>query len=166
MKKIITILFLCISLYGYAQKLPSVILKDLDGNTINTADLVKDGKPIVIDFWATWCKPCIIELNTVNDLLDDWTDETGIRFIAVSIDDTRSLPRVAPYVNGRDWQMDILLDTNSDFKRAMNVNNIPHTFLINGQGKIVWQHVGFAPSDEEELYDQILKLTNAKSLSK
>lgn len=140
------------------KKVPSVKLTDMNGRTINTGELENEGNPIVISFWATWCSPCKRELNTIAEVYDDWIDETGVKLIAVSIDDQRTKSRVKTYVNGTGWDYDILLDPNSDFKRAMGVNNVPHTFLVDGEGNIVWQHNNYSPGDEEELYEEILKL--------
>lgn len=140
------------------SKIPSVKIKDLNGNVINTAELSNDGKPMVINFWATWCGPCKNELNTIHEVYEDWQDETGVKIIAVSMDDARSVNRVKPYVDGQGWDYEILLDTNGDFKRALNVNNPPQTFVVNGAGEIVWSHNGYSPGDEEELLEQIEKL--------
>jgi len=142
-----------------AQNIPSADVKKLSGQVVNTSNFSNDGKPIVISFWATWCKPCVKELNAYNDYYMDWKDETGVRIVAISTDDTRSSGRVAPYVNARGWQFDVFLDENGDFKRAMNVANVPHTFLLNGNGEIVWQHTSYVDGDEEELYDKLLELT-------
>lgn len=140
------------------KSLPSVKLKDLSGKTIDISTFENDGKPIIISFWATWCKPCKAELNAIAEEYDDWQDETGVTLIAVSIDDARSTGRVEPYVNGQGWDYKILLDPNGDLKRAMNVNNVPHTFIIDGNGKIVWQHNNYAAGDEEELYKKVQAL--------
>ena len=113
---------------------------------------------MIINFWATWCSPCKKELNNIAELYDDWVDETGVKLIAVSIDDARSQSRVLPYVNGSAWDYEVYIDENQDFKRAMGVNNVPHTFLVDGEGKIVYQHNNYAPGDEYELYEQILSL--------
>jgi len=149
-------ILLCLSAFSQVAK---VDLKNLKGKTINTSELIKnDGKPVVISFWATWCKPCVKELNAINENFIDWNDETGVKVIAVSIDDTRSSSRVAPFINGRGWEFDVVLDSNQDFKRAMNVVNVPHTFLLDGNGKVVWQHTSYSAGDEEELYHEIQKL--------
>lgn len=140
------------------KKIPSINVKTLKGGTFNTSKIANDGKPIVISFWATWCSPCKRELNAIADVYEDWQDETGVKLIAMSIDDARNMGKVAPYVNGQDWDYDVYIDPNGDFKRAMNVNNVPHTFLINGAGEIVWQHNSYSPGDEEELLEQIKKL--------
>lgn len=140
------------------KKLPSVNIKDMAGNAINTAKANNDGKPMVISFWATWCKPCKLELNTIADEYEDWQDETGIKLVAVSIDDQRTVNAVKPTVNTNGWVYDIWLDTNGDFKRAMGVNYVPHTFLLDGNGNIVYSHNNFVPGDEEELYEEILKI--------
>ncbi|MFY7971291.1 MAG: TlpA family protein disulfide reductase [Flavobacteriales bacterium] len=161
MKKLLLLLLavtLQASLFAQEAKLPSVSLKDLNGNTIDTGKLSNDGKPIVICFWATWCSPCKKELNNYAELYDEWKEETGVKIIAVSIDDQRSMTRVAPYISSVSWEYDILLDTNKQFAQALGVNNVPHTFLIDGNGNIVWQHNNYAEGDEEELHEQLLKL--------
>lgn len=141
------------------KKLPSIKLKDLDGKTINTANFGFKG-PVVISFWATWCSPCKRELNTIHELYTDWQEETGVNLVAVSIDDQKTIESVALYANGKGWEYLVLLDVNSDFKRAMGVNNVPHTFLIDAEGNIVYSHNNYAPGDEEKLYEEIKKLSN------
>ena len=149
-------LSLIISL-GYSQ-LPNINLKDVNGVTKNLSKFSNNGNPIIISFWATWCKPCKAELNTIAEDYDDWTEETGVKLIAVSIDDARSSTRVEPYINAQGWEYLVLLDPNGDLKRAMNVNNVPHTFLVDGNGKIVWDHNNYSPGDEEELYEELVKI--------
>lgn len=159
MKTLLTLVFTAFIFGTFAQSgVPNVKLKDLEGNTIDTSGLVKDGKPLIISFWATWCSPCKRELNNYAEYYEDWQDETGVRLVAVSVDDQRSASRVAPYVNSVEWEYDVLLDPNNDFKRAMQVLNVPHTFLINGNGKIVWQSNNYSEGDEDELYEELLKL--------
>jgi cytochrome c biogenesis protein CcmG/thiol:disulfide interchange protein DsbE len=163
-----TLFFLLFSLCIFSQTtekgrtVPSVTLKNLKGESINTSAINNDGKPFIIDFWATWCKPCVEELNNISEVYPDWQKETGVKIIAVSIDDSRTAQRVAPFVNGKKWTYDFLLDPNSDFKRVMNVNMPPHTFLVNGKGEIVWQHVGYVDGNEDELYAELKKLQTAK----
>ena len=167
MKKIFLLPAIAMCLFAFTtsddeptgKKVPSVMLKDMAGNDINTAEISNDGNPIVISFWATWCKPCKLELNTIADVYDDWQEETGVKVVAVSIDDERTKRMVEPTVNASGWEYDIWMDPNSDFKRAMGVNIPPQTFLLNGDGEIVYSHVGFVPGDEEELYDHILELS-------
>ncbi|MFK8045427.1 MAG: TlpA family protein disulfide reductase [Crocinitomicaceae bacterium] len=140
------------------KSVPSVKITDVEGNAINTAEMSNDGKPIIISFWATWCKPCKLELNTIHELYPDWQDETGVKLIAVSIDNERTKNMVKPYINSAAWDYDVWMDVNGDFKRALGVNNVPHTFLVDKNGKIVYSHSGYVPGDEEELYDHILEL--------
>jgi len=161
MKKnlISVILFLvAINLFAAEKKLPSVNVKDMDGKSFNTSTISNDGKPIIVNFWATWCKPCIQELANINELYDKWQKETGVKIVAVSLDDSRSSKKVKPFVKGRDWKYEVILDENSDFKRAMNVNAPPHTFLLDGKGNVVYEHNGYAPGDEYKLYKEIQKL--------
>lgn len=145
------------------KKLPAAKVKNLKSEIVNTADFNNDGKPIVISFWATWCKPCLEEMMAVNDLYSQWKEETGVKIIAISIDDARSSRKVAPTVKQKGWEMEVYLDENSDFKRAMGVNNPPHTFLLNGKGEIVWEHNGYAPGDETKLFEEIQKVLKEES---
>ena len=158
MKKLIFIVnFLLISTLLIGQ-LPSVNIKDMEGNSLNFSKISNNGKPMIISFWATWCKPCKAELNTIAEEYDDWVDETGVKLVAVSIDDARPSSRVEPYVNAQGWEYLVLMDPNSDLRRAMGVNNVPHTFLVDGTGKIVWDHNNYSPGDEEELYEKLTGL--------
>ena len=142
-----------------SQKLvPSVQLVDMSGKAANTADLTANG-PVIISFWATWCAPCKKELNTIHELYEDWVAETGVTLVAIAIDDEKTKSQVAVYVNGKAWDFKVLMDPNWDFKRAMGVNNVPHTFLVDKNGHIVYSHNNYAPGDEEELYHELLKLS-------
>ena len=145
---------------AFAQNLPNVVLKDIEGNAVQTTSKVQRDGPTVFCFWATWCSPCKRELNNYAELYEDWTDETGVKIVAVSIDDQRSVNRVAPYVNSVGWEFDVLLDPNREFARSLNVNNVPHTFVVNSQGTVVWSHNNYADGDEYELFEELLRLSN------
>lgn len=166
MKKLMTLLLMALIVTGlHAQTktdLPSVTLKNLAGKDVNIAKLSNNGNPIVITFWATWCKPCIKEHIALSDVYEDWQDETGVKIYAVSIDDSRSTAKVKPFVEGKGWDFEVLLDVNGDLKRAMNVSNPPHTFLIDGNGKIVYQHTGYVDGSENDLYEEIEKVAKKK----
>ncbi|MFH0895117.1 MAG: TlpA disulfide reductase family protein [Bacteroidota bacterium] len=147
------------------SKLPSVNVKTLDGKTFNTKDIANDGKPIIVSFWATWCKPCIKELTSIAEVYGDWQTETGVKLIAVSIDDSRTSTGVKPLVNSKQWEYEVLLDLNSDLKRALNVNQVPHTFVLNGNGEIVWQHTSFSEGAELQLIEIVRKVAKGEKIT-
>jgi peroxiredoxin len=162
MKKfLVAIIALVMALPSLAQ-LPSVQLKDVDGNAVNTAELSNDGKPFIISFFATWCKPCNRELKAIHEVYPDWQDETGVKVIAISIDQGQNIQKVKPLVDGFGWEYDVLLDPNSDFKRAMGVNMIPHVFIIDGKGKIVESRSGYTEGGEEHLIEKVREIIAAE----
>ncbi|GAD05720.1 thiol:disulfide interchange protein [Porphyromonas crevioricanis] len=155
MKKIVFLLVaLAFAATAFAQ-LPSVELKDIDGKTVNTSQLSNDGKPMIISFFATWCKPCLRELKAIHEVYPDWQDETGVKLVAVSIDDGQNAQRVKPLVSGNGWEYEVLLDTNGDFKRAMNVNQVPHVFIVDGEGKVIYNHSGYTDGSEQHLIEVV-----------
>lgn len=139
------------------SSLPSLSLKTIDGKTIDTSELSKDG-PIVISLWATWCVPCKNELDAISDVYDEWVDETGVTLYAISVDDSRTVKRVKPLVNGKGWEYEVLLDTNNDLKRALGVSTVPVTLIVK-DNKIVYRHSGYTPGAEDELFEEIKKHT-------
>lgn len=165
---IFTAILLCMASFSFAQNkaIPAVNVKTIDGTSFNTGNIKNDGKPIIINFWATWCSPCKRELNNIAEMYEDWVDETGVKLVAISIDDARNMAKVAPYVNGKGWEYDVYIDPNGDFKRALGVNNVPHTFLIDGNGDVVWQHNSYSEGDEYELYELVEKLSKGESIGK
>ena len=153
-------ILLTIPFIGRAQKgLRNVEVKDIDGNIVNVQSIMDDGVPVILSFWYTTCKPCLQELGAINDAYVDWIEEAEFKVVAVSTDDSRSSAKVKPMVGGRGWtDFTILLDENSDLKRAMNVQTQPTVFVLDREGNVVYTHTGCTPGSEEELFDQILKL--------
>lgn len=167
MKKLLFILlFILANTFMFAQTesdIKFVDIKDVSNSNFNTSAISNDG-PIIIDFWATWCKPCIKELMTIDEYYQDWQEETSVKLYAVSIDDSQSSSKVAPFVNGKGWEFEILLDPNGDFKRAMGVINVPHTFIFDKNGKLIWQHTSFTDGDENELYEVLTKIARGDTI--
>ena len=162
LSKLMSAVALClVSLGAYAQ-LPSVQLKDLEGKTVNIAELSNNGKPFVISFFATWCKPCNRELKAIHEQYADWQEETGMKVIAVSIDQAQNINKVKPMVDGEGWEYEVLLDPNSEFRRAMGVQMIPHVFIIDGKGKIAESRSGYTDGAESHLIEKVRELIGEK----
>lgn len=166
MKNIIGIsLFLVFTLtsVSFAQNtLPQKTIKDLKGKSIKASELKNTEGPMIVSFWATWCKPCLKELNAIAEVYEDWQDDSGVKLVAISIDDTRASHKIPSVVNINEWTYEVYLDINGDLKRAMNVVNVPHTFLLNKKGEIVYQRTVYAPGDEEVLYEKIMELKKSE----
>lgn len=143
---------------GAQAQLPSVQLKTLDGQTVNAAELNNDGKPFVISFFATWCKPCNRELKAIHEYYPDWQEETGMRLIAISIDEAQNASKVKPLVDAEGWEYEILLDSNSELTRTLGIQSIPHVLIIDGEGNIVDSRSGYTDGSEEHIIEKIREL--------
>ena len=155
MRNLIFLSVFLISISGFTQKtLPDINLKTFEGEKVSVTDLTLNGKTAIISLWATWCVPCIKELDAINEVYEDWKDELDFNLIAISVDDSRSVRRAKALVNGKSWPYEIYLDTNQDFKRALGTSFIPQTLIVKNK-KILYQHTGYQPGDEDYLFEKL-----------
>jgi peroxiredoxin len=151
------LLFVGFNLFGQ-NNLPDLSLTTLEGKSVSLKNEFNEkDKLYVFSFWATWCAPCINELDEMNDLQEEWKKEANFEVIAVSTDDSRTQKRVKPLVNGKEWTYKILLDTNQDFKRALSIVNIPYTIVVKNN-QIVHIQNGYVPGSEVELFEKLKTL--------
>jgi len=136
-------------------------IKTIDGKSINTKLTYNKKGLTVYSFWATWCVPCINELDDIHKEIEKWED-ANVKIVAISTDDSRTKRRVRPMVNGKKWNFEILLDENQALKRALNINAIPHTIVTKGT-RIIYRRIGYKPGEENHLYEFILKNSTVKN---
>lgn len=141
------------------QKLPSIEIKDLSGSSVDISKYSDNDKITIISFWATWCTPCKKELNNISEIYEEWVDEYDVELVAISIDDSRSTSKVKAYINGQGWDFEVLLDSNSDLKRALNFQTVPFTLLLNQEGEIIYRHTGYVEGDEYILEEEIIRIS-------
>ncbi len=159
MKNLLIALFLLIEITAYSQKkMPNISLSDIDSKKMSvTADFMEKDKIYIFSFWATWCTPCINELDEMNDLQEEWKKTLPIEIIAISTDDSRTQKRIKPLVNGKGWEYKILLDSNQELKRALGIVNIPYTVVVKN-GVILHIQNGYVPGSESELFEKLKTL--------
>ncbi|MFH8143638.1 MAG: TlpA family protein disulfide reductase [Muribaculaceae bacterium] len=154
-KNLILSAVLAFSSLSASAALPSVPLQNLDGDAVNAATLGTEGKPVIVSFFATWCKPCMRELAAIEQVYDDWQDETGVELVAVSIDKAQDADKVRSLVASHDWPYTVLLDSNSELARGVGVQAVPHVLVIDGAGNVVYSHSGYHDGAETELYEHV-----------
>lgn len=144
---------------GVAADAPSFTLEDVDGNTVHLDSLLTEG-PVLISFWALWCKMCIKELDALRPYAAEF-DSLNITLLAISQDKTRSVPKVKPFATSHKWEYQVVLDPENVMRGLYNVQAMPTFFIIDQNKKIVFTHQGYKPGDEEliiakvrELYEQ------------
>lgn len=156
MKKIVLAALVLLATSVAMAQIPSVKVENNKGKTISTASLVDGKTPMIISFWAVTCKPCIRELDAINEALPDWLDEADFRVVAVSTDDARFTAQARALAEGHGWgDFTLVYDKNQEFMRAMNVSFTPQVYVVDKDGKIVYSHTGYTPGSEEELFNVI-----------
>ncbi len=135
---------------------PEFTLKDLENKDVKLSEVCKNG-PVVIAFWSTWCKNCPDEMKQFQRMYDQYKDQ-GLTVLGVSIDCSKTVSKVRPWIQGRRFTFPILLDTANNVKRLYNVNPVPHSFIIDKAGQIVYSHIGYRPGDEKAYEAEIVKL--------
>lgn len=148
-------LFLSAAIMAQSKGLPSANLKTLQGQVLNAQELGKSGKITVISFWATWCSPCKKELDAIKEYYGEWKEKYDMELVAISVDDARTAAKIPAMIEEKGWEYRVLHDANKEFQMAANVASVPYTLLLDHEGNIVFEHVGYAPGDELELEDKI-----------
>lgn len=128
---------------------PDFTLPNVEGKAVTLSKLLKDG-PVIVDFWATWCKPCIKAFPDLQQVFDKYRD-CGLRVVAVSIDGPKSASRVGALITSKGHTFDVVLDTSQDVARKFHVSSVPRTVLINTSGEIVYAATGYRPDNHAEL---------------
>ena len=145
------------------QKIPAINILDLGRRAVNSKSFTNNGKPTIIYFWATYDAPSKKGLDDIAEVYDNWQRESGVKLIAVSIDDARTFPRVRANVDAKEWKYEIYVDEDSTLKRSMHVEDLPHLFVLNANNEIVWQTSGYKLNDSvAKLHDVINKVAKGE----
>ena len=131
------------------RKGPNFTLEDMNGDLVELSNEVGEG-PILLSFWATWCKPCIEELNDYKKLYNDYKDD-GFKMFAISTDDENTVAKVKPLVKSKGWNFPVLLDTNADVVRLYYAQSVPFSVILDKKGMIIYSHLGYMKGDEENV---------------
>ena len=157
-KQILTLLVVLLATtFGFSQdvrKLPNIEVKTLKGDAFNISELDNDGKPIVISFWATWCKPCKKVMKYLDQYHQDYADQ-GFKVLMINQDTPRSLGKVKSYIRSQNHQFFIGLDPNKKIAKKLNGEVMPTMILVDKDGFIKWRHQGYIPGEEIEIEKQI-----------
>jgi thiol-disulfide isomerase/thioredoxin len=154
--------FVCFLFYNTAfgqTTIPNTTLTTLDGKSVKIQEEISKDKITILSFWASWCVPCINELDAISEVYEDWQEDFNMELIAISTDDARTQKRIRPMVNGKGWPYKILLDKNQELKRALNISTMPQTIILK-DSKIIYIHSGYSPGVEDEFYEIIKENSN------
>jgi len=165
MRKMITVILILIFYIALSaqqeagqdiKKAQNFILEDLDGEFVELYEITGDG-PILLSFWATWCKPCVEEMKELNKIYEEYKSE-GFNLVAISIDSEKSVSKVKPFIKSKNYDFIVLLDTNSEVARTFYAQAVPYSVLLDENGSIVYSHMGYKKGDEKEILNLIKSL--------
>jgi len=148
-----------VTLTASAQRLPKLTLTDIRGNSVCLDTLCADGRPVIVDVFATWCHPCLRELAAIHEVWDEWQEETDVRLVAIAIDEGQNASKVRPLADRNGWKWQVLLDPNSQLTRALGIQSIPYVMVLDGKGNIAYKHLGYTDGAEEELLEKVKELS-------
>ena len=155
---LLLLLIFALGLLPCAAQMPAAVLDDVNGGKVCTDTLAHAGQPVIVSFFATWCKPCQRELSAIAEVYDEWQEQTGVKLVAISIDEAQSVNKVKPLADGNGWPYQVLLDPGGELKRALGIQLIPFVLILDENGKIVYKHNGYTDGAEDELLDRLLEL--------
>jgi cytochrome c biogenesis protein CcmG/thiol:disulfide interchange protein DsbE len=158
---LILTLIILTSMPAIAGNAPDFTLKDLKGKKVSLSSLLKDG-PILIDFWATWCKSCLHELPLLDQIGDKYRSQ-GLQIVAISTDSPKTAAKVRPFVKSTGYDFIVLLDSKQEVRRLFGGTSTPYTVLISQEGEIVYSHLGYVPGDELKIEAKISDLFASKT---
>lgn len=158
MKGILSIIFALFTVAVSMAQMPKVVLDDLNGTKVSVDTIGANGQPVIVDFFATWCGPCLREFSAITKVYEDWQKETNMRLVAISVDKAQALNEVKTLAKDNSWKWDVILDPDGKVARVFNVQSIPFTIIIDGKGNVVYRHTGYSPGAETELINKIKEI--------
>jgi peroxiredoxin len=142
-------------LTGFQSGIYDFSLKDVDRKTVNLSD-IQGEQLTVIDFWATWCQPCIRSLPRLVEMSGDYGSR-GVSFVGISVDSPRNISKVKPFARSMGIRYPVLLDPNGELMGELNVLAVPTLLIVDSKLDIIYTHEGFKPGDEENIRAEIEK---------
>ncbi|MEJ2544112.1 MAG: TlpA disulfide reductase family protein [Calditrichaceae bacterium] len=138
------------------QNVHNFRLQDID-NKWQQYEQLKGEKLTVLDFWATWCSPCVKAFPKLNEMYRKYQNK-GVQFLGINIDSQKNNAKIKPFVKAYKIPYPILKDPNSQLASRLNVKNIPTLLIINSENEVVYRHQGYRFGDEEIIEEEILKI--------
>ncbi len=135
-------------------------LTDLNDSTLSLSEFYKEN-PVLVSFWATWCKPCKKELRYIQKFYEDYSD-SGIFIITITVDDIRMKDKIESFINGKNYTFPVFFDTDKEILKSLGLSSIPATLIFDRNGDVIYKHIGYKKGDEEEIKEEIKKIISGE----
>lgn len=152
----IIVLCLLIGSIARAEKAPQLVLENIDGSTFSLAEALQAG-PVVFDFWATWCKPCIKGLPKMQAVASAY-EKRGVQVLTINVDGPRNRPKVRPFMQRYKIDLPVLLDDTNEVLPLFHLAGVPASLIIASDGTVFYKHEGYRPGDADKLREKLDEL--------
>ena len=151
-KLVAAVLLLLVASTIRAQE-PDFRLRDVDNQWKEYPEL-KGSELTIIDFWATWCQPCVRSIPLLSEMAREFEGQ-GVNFIGVSIDGPRNQSKIKPFLQSMGVDYPVLRDIDSELMSDLGVTAVPTLLMYDSEGELLFLHEGFRPGDEDVIRSHI-----------
>ena len=129
-------------LFAQSKSLPDIEFTNLDGHSVHIGEILKSGGPLLMVFWKSNDNECCEQLMMINEMYEDHLMAEGIKVIGICLDCAGQTQHVKPFIHGHDISFEVYIDKNGDFRRAMNVPDVPYTVLFDSKMNVICRRIG------------------------
>ena len=134
-----------------------VTVYDLEGNPKLLSDIIQHDGLVVLDFWATWCRPCREELAYIAPKYPEWKEETGMKMVLISIDKPEKIDYIKKFAEKKNWEFELFIDTDRETKSKMKVDMVPSMYLVDSEGNVLHSEIGFSKGGVNKMIKKVRK---------
>lgn len=149
--------FACAQKESLTQIPKDLTVYDLEGNPKTLGEIITHDGVVVLDFWATWCRPCIMELEKLTEVYPEWKEETNVKIVLISIDSPNKISKIKEMAAKNKWQYELYIDSDNLTKKQMGITQIPNVYISDNKGNVLHHELGYSNHGVKVMHKIITK---------